>query len=824
MLKKVLLIFLILVILISAATFVVNRFVLPSKIKALIVNSLAKQTQKNVKLESVEFSIFRGLVLKNLVIFDKEQTFVSIKDADCTFLPLPFLKKKIIVPWINIRQAEVYIERRSDNAFNISDFFNAQQVSQQSQQGAQQKKEPKQAFGLIIKKINIRNSVLIFKDSTLQPVYNKVVEGIDANIYLALPAQVKFNLKTLISSNDPQPVSIAGIYNILNHELGIKLTAKALKPSEFGAYLSGIGIKFNSGKADIIAQVQQKGAILNVKIESQFYSTGIVKDKIKAILDSGINADISYNFDTKDCRFSGQSGIKSGTISGIDFIGSLCDLTGIVRFDNKGVVADNIQANALGMPVQGKFKLEDFNKPKILAQIFCTPDLEKIPELLKRAGKFSIPLKLKGSSKLNVYVSSDSALASGPLIKGVLEFNDAVIVADMLKKPITSASGKLNFTLDSLEWKPLKFIYDGIDYSSTGTVTNFKVPDVVFTLKSENLFIDSELIIKNTLLNVVRCNAKYLNSECSFSGGIDIAAKDKPKADLDVQAKVSLNDLNKFFAKQLQKIKPDGVVDADFSITGDLSDIKSCLIGGTARGKDLHLYGLKADDFNLAYSQQDGMGSFKLLNMGLYSGFLQGTASVDYNSKSLPFSLKAKANGVEIEQLKNDTGLKKNDLAGTLSAEVALDGAFDDAGKLNGAGKISIANGRLWQLNLFQGMGKLIFAKDFANIDFKDASCFFTVSNKLIKSDNILMNSDLAQLAGSCRIGFDSSLSASINVQVSDKMIPITGTFKDVATAIIGSASRFGVITITGTLQNPKYQFKTAVVDIMKSVTDAIFR
>jgi hypothetical protein len=77
----------------------------------------------------------------------------------------------------------------------------------------------------------------------------------------------------------------------------------------------------------------------------------------------------------------------------------------------------------------------------------------------------------------------------------------------------------------------------------------------------------------------------------------------------------------------------------------------------------------------------------------------------------------------------------------------------------------------------------------------------------------------LADLGGTVKISFDGALDINLDVRVSEGA-PLSGTFKDVTTAIIGQAGRFGTINITGTLKEPKYKFKTAVVDIIKGLTD----
>jgi hypothetical protein len=55
-------------------------------------------------------------------------------------------------------------------------------------------------------------------------------------------------------------------------------------------------------------------------------------------------------------------------------------------------------------------------------------------------------------------------------------------------------------------------------------------------------------------------------------------------------------------------------------------------------------------------------------------------------------------------------------------------------------------------------------------------------------------------------------------------IIPLDGTFKDVTTAIIGKGGKFGVIKLSGTLKEPKYDFKTAVGSIIQGLANMLFK
>jgi len=273
---------------------------------------------------------------------------------------------------------------------------------------------------------------------------------------------------------------------------------------------------------------------------------------------------------------------------------------------------------------------------------------------------------------------------------------------------------------------------------------------------------------------------------------------------------------------RIEKIKPAGRLQGQFRLNGDITDLKGCSIDAKFAGPEITVYGLKAQEFFLNYSQEEGKANFPLMHMSLYGGTLAASASMDLNSKDQPYWINLGINDVQIEKLKLDTPAKDKDVSGTVQAQVTINGIYKDLSGLGGGGKIHIKDGKLWHLDLFKGLGALLFTKDFTKIVFSEGQCSFIIKDKFISTDKLTLRSDIVDLVGPVKIGFDKTISASLNVEVIDEMVPISGTFRDVTTALVGQAGRFGVIELSGTIKEPKYKFRTAVQDILKGIKDAI--
>ena len=122
--RKIIFIILILVIIISAAIIYLNKVVLPVKLKSFIVSALESQTQKKVSLESVQLNLLKGLVLRNLNVYDGQTRIIGLKEASCAFLILPvFKERKIIIPSIRLIAPTVFLERKADNTLNLLELL-----------------------------------------------------------------------------------------------------------------------------------------------------------------------------------------------------------------------------------------------------------------------------------------------------------------------------------------------------------------------------------------------------------------------------------------------------------------------------------------------------------------------------------------------------------------------------------------------------------------------------------------------------------------------------------------------------------------------------
>ncbi|MCX5695685.1 MAG: AsmA family protein [Candidatus Omnitrophica bacterium] len=807
--KKIIIISLIvLVVLFTLAIVYLNNVYLPKTIHSLIIKGIEENTGSRATLGAIKVNIFKGLVLTDLNIYQEENPLIEVKEASCIVLPFAFLRKQIIIPNISIKSARVFLERRKDNTFNLASLFSPQTppaTSSVSTASPKAPAHPSKGFSFYVYRVNLSNSEIIFRDSTLDKPFIKNVKNLNLTAYLSLPAAVKFNLSAIVPAVQPIKIRASGEFKIPQRELSAKLNILNFSPDELSVYYQGSGLKIPTGLINALVDLRVKENLLSADLQAQGNDLNIRLNNIGIKTSPELRAVLEYDLGAKTLKYSGSCQIKGTEISGVEFIDKISAVNATVTFNNSGLKTQDLSAVVLGLPFKGQATLDNFSDPYVDVNVVSGLNLASLQGLLKDKFKFDFPGTIDG--KGNLYFAAKGRLsAAGDLeTSGYIEFIDAGLNLKNINYPIQGINGKVSFSKDKLS--PALLL--GVD------------------LKSSEISLASDLNFNNKLLKVLQCSGSYLNSEFQVSGNIDSADDSGPQVDLAGELLIDLKDLKvplRKFREQLDKANPEGKLNAKFNLTGQANDLAGCAINVEVAADAVSLYGLKGQNLFINYIQEAGIASISSLRLSLYSGSLNAFFRTNLKSGNYPYLLNANIQDVRIEELKLDTPAKAKDISGIIQGEVKASGLLGDLAGSQGSGTIAITKGKLWELDLFKGMGKLLFSQDLANVTFNEGSCAFNIQDKSIFSDKLELKSNMVNLSGPVKIGFDGSILAKLNVNILDEFVPLTGTFKDVATAIIGQSGKFAEIKISGTLKEPKYRFQAAVTDIIKSLADTFLK
>ena len=819
--KKVIIIASILFLIVFSGMLYLNRVFLPKRIKSVIIFSLIQQTHKNVTLGSLEFSIFKGLILRDLVISDSQNVILSARQASCGVFIWPILRKQIIIPSINLKSPYIFLERLKDGSFNLQDIFVSRDAVVKIP-GPEGQKSNKSEFSVSIYSINISSGSIAFQDDTLPVKFKKEIRNIQLNLALALPVGVKFNCKGEIPNNPPTFINAWGEYKILNQELDVNLAVSNLLPNDFEAYYNNFGINLLSGPADGQVKLNLKDQLLHIEASAKFTKLVLAKEKIKASLNLGLESKVNYNLQTKKVSFDGTGDIQQADISGLDFLGELRNLNGKVAFNERSLLAQGLKAELWGVPFEANLGIKDFS---ILAlDINTNLSLSLLLAIGKEKFNFTYIKSALGKADLSLKLNPDGK--GGWVVQGKVDITGGGLKLEEQEFAIENIFATLEFNQQGFSWSNTKFKYQGVDYQSSGELAGFSAPNIKLQLFSRDLSLAGDFGVAGKLVKINQVKGKYFDSQFLISGEIDNSDIAGTKVDASGRINLELGDLNRLFSGKypvIKNIQPKGQLDTQFTFSGLIHDFKNCLIQAKLSSNNLSLYGFNSQDFQMDYLQEKRIARVSAMRIAFYDGVINGSAVLNLDTSNLPYHIELQADGVRLDKLKMDTLSKNKNISGVFQGELKINGFSGDLSKLSGAGSLSIKEGKLWELNLFQGVGKILFARDLGSIELSECTCTFAVKDKFVYTDNLKLKGNVAELSGDLKIGFNGSLEGALEVDILGEMVPLNGTLKDVTTAFMGQVGKFGVINFSGTLQRPKYKFKPIVSNIVKGLTDIIF-
>lgn len=163
-LKITAIVFAVLIVLIVAVSLFVKSYLTEERMRALVLETAEKSLNRKAVLGNINVSLFRGIVVKDFEIREKDSdaVFFKTKEFILKYQFLPLLTKKLVIDKLSIADVEVYIKTNPDGTYNFSDMVKKDKTKDQ-------KDEQEKAAGLPVdvnvKAIEIRNARFGYVDA-----------------------------------------------------------------------------------------------------------------------------------------------------------------------------------------------------------------------------------------------------------------------------------------------------------------------------------------------------------------------------------------------------------------------------------------------------------------------------------------------------------------------------------------------------------------------------------------------------------------------------------------------------------------------------------
>ncbi len=304
-----------------------NKYYLPRVIKEKIIIGLAKFTSGKVELDNIHFNLFRGVVLENLTLYNKDNPqskLCHIKEVSASVLILPSFKaKKIIIPSLAIKSALIHLSRDKDNRFNISYL-----LDKKAQTGSGDNAP-------LIKNITITESSIFFTDNTINPPARIDANNISIHTNVSFTEARAEGSFTVSKDNKKTNVEINAEYAFADKSLKGGLIVNDLDVNTYQSYIDGLNFTLTSAHINQLqcgCQIQSQ----NIQTQAKISLDGISLEKNGFYLkDAQLNIDASAQTtknNLKSIRYQGQANIVKSALS--------IDKTALINADISSATAD----------------------------------------------------------------------------------------------------------------------------------------------------------------------------------------------------------------------------------------------------------------------------------------------------------------------------------------------------------------------------------------------------------------------------------------------------------------------------------------------------
>ncbi len=738
---SVLLIFLLL----SLLSIYINHLYLSKDGKILAQKQLEDIVGTRVFFKNISYDLFNGIVFKNLVItdpLDDKKIIFFAERSEMRIILTDIIKGKYIIQRLTLSSCELFIRRDAKGSVNLSGF------KTNSVPG-------------IIPNIRIKDGKIHYEDMFYGTKRNFSLYNVKGAIEPSIKGSVNFELSGSIQKGKYRNVMLVGSHNIFSDKSLLKILGKKIDVAVFRDYIRDFfDIDLKKGTAKI-----------NFRVETVSFSKTHIFGKYDL---DGLEAE-NDNFSLSgNCHGMLKTSDKSSSAG--NFIGrlSLEDCTAINRkkdlniknirgdffFNAVGFLSKNLSFDFLQHPFNAEITATGFKKP------FYNINLKTAIEndwcstsIFKNYIKYN-NLKVSGPAELSADYKGFIEDISPEKLSAVIELNGINIKCPYLTREIRDVRGKISYD---------KNIF--LSNSLTGNLTykfNFKgsfntkdKKKLAFEASYPDTKLAGNVVLTENTISIAPLEIRRMNSDLTLNGLFtDLKS---PSYNLTLEGNIDLKDI---FSLDKLKGYPLPVH------SGNKIFIKGSAKGKKSKSENLTLevdfssdaityrkMGLEGISGRLKYTPEKALMEFSAKNV--CSGSLTGSISLLFkNGPPASFSLETRIKDMDLERFSGAILDKKQSVRGKTDFHIKLGGITGKTETFNGKGVLKISDGRLWNMQLFDGIWQILVINNpnLKKAVFTEAETDFEIKNKKIFIPNAVFSSEHFLLMPRGYIGFDKKI------------------------------------------------------------------
>jgi hypothetical protein len=454
---------------------------LPKKIESFCEESVSRYLNRDLKVGDVRVSILKGVILKDVRIFEKDRETPSLTMESISLVPLylPFiLEKKIVIYSVELNNPYLKIVRSSQGKLlEVLDI---------------EKKTTYDEWKVVIKKITVNNLSILFQDE--KEGFKKLFSPIDLYLNLAPTLSLNFHLRFYDEGN--QKLLLKGSYHIPSKEIQSEITLENIDLRDYQAYFPNI---FSTKKAKVKKanlnlegkeEYRLEGSIFLEDIEGFYQSTSIKGDIL-------IKPLIRWELKKNIMNYQIEGDLINTQIEGIPFIDRLTSVKANFNLNKEKINVDYIEANLLGTKLSAQGSIKNLKDPYLEANINCKTDLSWIKKILHKIKITNLDFLKEGKGNLSLHLEGK--------VKKAMNYKLGFYLEDITftQNPDLRASKvKGYFAPQHLLIQEARLLYKGTPIEGDARLDNLPTPNIKMNLVWEGFEARFEGEYKYNILGV----------------------------------------------------------------------------------------------------------------------------------------------------------------------------------------------------------------------------------------------------------------------------------------------------------------------------------
>ena len=700
----------ILIVGIVGGAILVKVLITPERVRATVIPVAEQQLGRSVTLDSIDISLFSGIVLEGLRIKeqDSQEDFITAQRALLRYRFWPLLHMQIEVDEITLQQPQITIVRHRDGTFNFSDLLAlADQPSATpvpvpaptTKPSAAQASAAAAAINLSIADLSLKDGQLRFIDNAVAaPLSHEyAINQLQVNAR-ALALRQPFPVKLSCNINGA-PLTLSGELDLMQQSMNADLSLNKLNIAVFSPYFaSALPGTLRSLALSLALQISTEPTNITSSGNLTLENISLTLDAFPA----APIADAKFKFDYV-AQFNPESAQLNLNTGNLDYNGIKVKLSGAIS-------ALDTDPN-----VDLEIKAQNISMAAALAAL--PPTLSAGAAASKPSGAVSLHANLKGA-----------------LSAGVAILHRAELKLDDLQADAAGLRPRLNGT----------FILEKERLHSEDLTVKIGADVAQMDITARNLF-------STPIVMTHKMRAENFDLEAILASAATPAAATAQ-------------------ATQPQQGKsPRAAVPTEL---GPFA-IPLTLDGTINVGKSMY-QGLAITALSLLYRLQDNVLDISSLSGAISEGTFSQSARVDLRQKGLSYSGKTSLKGVQLDPVVTALDpASAQTLFGALTLDLNFNGRGTLADNLKqnlaATGNMEVTKARISGTKLTQKLAEFTSLAQLRDLSFDLCTAALNLRNGKAQVEGNFSGTNLRALPKGT-IGLDESLNLALNARLSPKL------------------------------------------------------